>query len=111
MKREEIREVVIMTIRELERARLLRRADDVAYSEISSRLYEYYKNPAGYPDIQRAIDNIRDDPYFEIIPRYYSQKIYVDTLSQMYGCDISTIARNKKRLCLQIYMDARKEAG
>lgn len=99
----EIKEIVRLTVRECERERLLKRADDVAYSEIQARLFEYYKRPDKYPEIDRAVTALTADPKFEIVPRYYRDRIQLDQLAEMLGVDISTVAKNKKRLALEIY--------
>lgn len=102
----EIKEIVRLTVKECERERLLKRADDVAYSEIQARLFEYYKRPEKYPEIDKAVHSLTKDLYFEIVPRYYRDRIQLDQLAEMLGVDISTVAKNKKRLALEIYRQA-----
>ena len=45
-----------------------------------------------------ALDALRDDKYFEIIPlKYFEGKTY-EEISEIMGVDISTVSRNKNRL-------------
>jgi hypothetical protein len=99
-----IRETVAETIRNLRKSGMLKRSDDVAYSEIGGRLYDYYKDPEAFPEMAAAVHKIRNDPYFAIIPQYYGNRVSIEALAGMYGCEISTISRNKKRLALKIYL-------
>lgn len=100
-----IRKIVRETIAELKQTKMLRRADDVAYSEISSKLFEYYKG--GTDDetlISTILRGLEKDEYFSILPMYYQQHITIDRIAELFDCEISTITRNKKRLCLAVYL-------
>lgn len=101
--REVIDEAVAATIRELRKNGYLRRYDEVACSEISIRLHNYYRDPAADPAVKDALDAIKADPYFDIIPQYYQQKLTLDWIAEGYHCEFTTISRNKKRLCLKLY--------
>jgi len=98
-----VRRTVKETVMELRKHGLLKRADDVAYSEISNRLYEFYENPDLDRKLGEALDKIRGDYYFDIIPQYYRHKVTIDWIAEGYHCETSTITRNKKRLCLRLY--------
>jgi hypothetical protein len=98
-----IRQTVRETVVSLRHEGLLRRADDVAYSEMSVRLFEYYKNPEKEPDLASALTLIEKDAYFDIIPLFFREKYTVETISEIIGCDISTVTRNKKKLCLRLH--------
>lgn len=101
---EKIRSIVKSTVREMMKTGMLKRADDVAYSETSSRLFEYFRAPERDHQLEAALDKIRDDYYYSIIPNYYGKSYTIDQLAEMYECEISTITRNKKRLCLKLYL-------
>lgn len=101
--RELVAGAVKETIQELRRNGLLKRSDDVAYAEISERLFEYYRNPARDEAMKTALEKIKVDYYYNIIPQYYRNKMTIDWIAEDYHCEISTIARNKKRLCLRLY--------
>jgi predicted transcriptional regulator len=106
--REIVRASVRETVQQMKREGLLKRADDVAYSEISSRLFEYFRDPRKYADIGQALEKVRDDQYFPVITGYYQKRMTADELAQMLDCEYTTIMRNKKRLCLQIYLEIEK---
>ena len=49
--KEIVKAAVVETVKELRKNGLLKRSDDVAYAEISERLFEYYiKNPHMLPE-------------------------------------------------------------
>ncbi len=59
--------------------------------------------------INKALKTIENDKYYEIITKYYFEKISVDKLSAHFGKDIKTIYRNRQRLVnklkLQLFTD------
>lgn len=95
--------IVKETIKELRKTGYLKRSDDIAYSEISSRLFDYFKNPESDPEVGNALESIKGDQYYNIIPLYYRNRLTIDWIAEDFNCEISTITRNKKRLCLKIY--------
>lgn len=99
----ELSEVVRETVKELRKNGLLKRSDDVAYSEVSSRLYEYYRNPERDPEVGAALEMISGDFYAGSIADYYREHLSLDVIAETYHCDLTTIKRNKKRLCLKIF--------
>ena len=103
MTREEIAEVVAATVRELGKTGYLRRFDDVAYSRISNRLYDYYTSQSEDKALEDAIDQIKGHYYFSILPQYYKDRLTIDWIAESYHCDAMTIKRNKKQLCLRIW--------
>lgn len=92
-------------IKEFKKQGILRDASEVAYSEISRELTNYYSVDFGeyYLEIKKALEDLRLDPYIDIIPLYYSEKRTIENIAEVLGVDVSTIVRNKKRLCLDIY--------
>ena len=59
--REIIKSTVVETVRELRKNGLLKRSDDVAYAEISERLFEYYRAPEKDPAMEAALEKISGD--------------------------------------------------
>lgn len=49
-------------------------------------------------EIEAALDEIRNDEYFEIIPLHYFQKVDQETITKRVRCDKVTVWRNRKRL-------------
>ena len=101
----EVKIIVKATIDELRKSGYLKRSDDIAYSEVSARLFEYFKHPDSDPVINSALDRIKGDRYYSIITMYYRDRYTIDWIAESFGCEISTITRNKRRLCLKIYRD------
>lgn len=97
-----IREIVRMTIEEFKKSGLLKSNDDVAYSEMSRLLHLYY-NGEKRADIREALKQIESDTYSEIIPLYYQRNFTIERIAEILSVEVSTITRNKKRLCLLLY--------
>ena len=98
-----VKGTVVETVKELRKNGLLKRSDDVAYSEISERLFEYYRNPDRDKAMTEALAKIEGDYYFEILPQFYRSKVTIDWIAEGYHCEVSTITRNKRRLCLKLF--------
>ena len=104
MTREEVREIVRETVDELRRKGLLRIRDEgQAYGDIAEVLKRYYETGEGSEALIQALGEIRDDQYGDVIPLYYSYGYTIDKISEAYGVEVSTVVRNKKRLCMEIW--------
>lgn len=90
-------------IMELKAAGLLKDPSQIVYKEISGRLRRFYSGEED-PHLQEALEQMKDDDYFDIIPLYYFTGNTIEHIASGYDVDISTITRNKKRLCYEIYM-------
>ena len=100
-----IDESVADAIRRLADDGLIKKQSDIKYAQVAKRLYEFYQSQeTGIDEIMlNALTQISDDTYFRIIPMYYRDQITIEALAVDFGVDISTIVRNKKRLCLKVY--------
>lgn len=92
-------------IKEFKKKGILKDASEVAYAEVSKELTAYYLEDLGEfnSEIRQALDDLRLDPYIDIIPLYYSENRTIEDIAEVLGVDVSTVVRNKKRLCLDIY--------
>jgi RNA polymerase sigma factor (sigma-70 family) len=99
----DVKRIIQMTIKELKKQELLRDAESAAYNEISKRLFRYYM---GYrdDDLQSVLDEVKGDRYFNIITMFYFESYTVEKIAEHLDVDVRTVSRNKKRLCLEIYM-------
>ena len=52
--------------------------------------------------IDTALDQIRKDPFFSIIPMFYFEKVSREDIASHFGVNEKTITRNRKRLVRQI---------
>lgn len=93
------------SIEEYKKSGLLKESENVVYSDASEIIASYYQSGKGEASITYAIQGQRFDPYFRIIPMYFQEKKTIEKISEELGVDISTVVRNKKRLCLAIYND------
>ena len=48
--------------------------------------------------IERALETIQDDEYYEIIPMKYFDNCTIEEIAERFGKDESTVRRNKNRL-------------
>lgn len=103
--REAVRQIVIDTVKELRNNGLLRRQDDVAYAEMAVRLFNYFKEPEHDEALGKALEQMKGDYYYTILPEYYRERHTIEMIADEYGCEVSTVTRNKKRLCLQLYLE------
>lgn len=94
------------TIAELKKTGFLRRDDKEAYKTIDKRLKAYFgakiSGEEPDPDMTRALRSIVDDDYFPVIMYYYQEHMTIEAIAEAYNVEVSTITRNKKRLCLMI---------
>lgn len=91
------------TVRELTKQGLISENNAAGYAEIVTRLQAYYKNDLQDEAITEAISKLKNDPYIDIIPLFYYSNNTIEHIAGMFNCDPSTITRNKKRLCMEIY--------
>ena len=103
MNENEIREIVSMTLDDLLDRELIKEDDVINYQFMSAKLKEYYRTGKKNKIITAALEKIKDDIYFHIIPEYYQQGHTLIWIAVDTGCDRVTVARNKKRLVLQLY--------
>lgn len=80
------------------------RTDDTKYNEVSYMLTSYYQNGESVPELDEAVANVSRDKYFDIIPLYYRDGKKIEMIAEQMGVDTSTVVRNKRRLCMDIYV-------
>lgn len=100
----DIKKVFEICVNEMKRNHLLRKENDAVYCDVSERLYKYYKSGENDIEIKTALKDFKDDIYIHIIPLYYKDKYTIEKIAEMLNVDVSTVVRNKKRLCLSIYL-------
>ena len=104
---DEVKRLIEQTVKEamsqFKRAGLLKDSDNVAYSDASSLIASFYAAGEKDQSLAYAISGQRFDPYFKIIPMYFRDKLTVEAIAEELEVDITTVFRNKKRLCLAIY--------
>lgn len=101
MDRDEMKKIIREVIEELSNKKMLN-ISVLAYSEISEILFEHYREKPK-PKITKILEELKGDPYIEIIHDYFGRGWTIESIAEMYGVEPSTISRNKKRLCLEIY--------
>lgn len=92
------------TVKEFKMSGMLKDRQNVIYNDVSEMLYAYYKNNQDAENIEEALKTVRNDFYFDVIPLFYRNNQTIEHISEKFNVDVSTIVRNKKRLCLEIYI-------
>lgn len=107
MPEDEIKRLIEQTVKDaisqFKKAGILKDSDNVAYSDASQMIASFYAAGQKDQSIAYAISGQRFDPYFKIIPLYFKDKKTVEAIAEELEVDITTVFRNKKRLCLAIY--------
>ena len=102
-----ITKTVKQAFKELKDKGALKSQTELIYKDISKLLRCYYRDlydsGSGDSKIENAISQLKDDRFFMILENYYGMGFTLEELAGRLHCDISTITRNKKRLCFEIY--------
>lgn len=99
----EIKEIIRMTIEELQRQGLYKPFDYTAVlSEMDPRMYKHFDDKQN-EEIERALDELDDDAYIDVIYLQYRDRMTIEQIAESMGKDVSTIKRNKKRILCRIY--------
>lgn len=93
------------TVEEYKRAGLLVDGRGAAYSDAAEMLERYFADGKTNNAITYAMQAIRFDPYFRVLELYFEKRQTNEAIAELMGVDLSTIVRNKRRLCLKIYND------
>ena len=100
----EVKRIVRITISELRTQELLQDVERAAYKEISERLVKFFSLDAQDDDLSSVLEQIKSDKYRHILWMFYRDGYTVEEIAERIGVDVRTVSRNKKRLCLAIYM-------
>ena len=98
----EIRFIVKTTLQELIRMGLIDFRRKQAYAEIKQRLMQYYLI-GDDPELEEVLGEISSDEYFPIISFCFEDLYTTEQIASFLGRDASTIARNKRRLLLELH--------
>ena len=101
MTEDNIKSVVKETLNQLLNGNMINYGDTVIVNHIAELLKAHYNKPD--PLITQALDSLKSDYYYGVLEDYYGKGLTLERLSEKYNADISTIMRNKKRLCIQLY--------
>ena len=101
---EQIREIVKITLDELQQRKQYR---PVNYSYMlqvmDKRLYEFFDRGSSSCNIASVLRQLSDDEYIDIIYLQYRDNKTMEWIAEYFERDLSTIKRNKKRLITKIY--------
>lgn len=107
---EYIRKVVAETVLQIKRQDMWGDWKTLAYKEMSERLFTFYRSKSvNDPVLKDALGDIMYDQYFIIIPLFYRDNITLEAIAEDIKVDYTTIARNKKRLVLQLHLSCGEE--
>lgn len=102
MKQEQIIEIIKLTLDELDNRHMLVDPYKNILRVVDRRLYKYFDG-AKDSGITRALRELSDDLYIDIVYLQYRDAFTIESIADYYNKDVSTIKRNKKRLIKSIY--------
>lgn len=100
--KEDIQNIITMTIIELKRQGMLKDEYSVVLKETEPVIKEYFKKKNN-KTIEYFLIEYSDDPYIDIIYLHYRDGITIERIAECMCKDASTIKRNKKRLIKAIH--------
>ena len=101
---EQIREIVKITLDELQQRKQYKPADySYMLQVVDKRLYEFFSSRSSKCSVGHILNRLSDDPYIDIIFLQYRDGKTLEWIAEYMGVDVSTIKRNKKRLIMAIY--------
>lgn len=103
MSPEQIREIVKITLDELERRKLIKDEYPVILKVVERKLYDFFNNRGDGNGISYALNTLSDDSYIDIIFLQYRDGKTLEWIAEAMTVDVSTIKRNKKRLINKIH--------
>ena len=101
MTKEEVRDIVEMTVKAMKKEGMTKNFNEIIYKDMARKLNAHYNDE--YSDkVAKAMDEVKTDQYFSIIPMYYGKRMTHEQIAEKMMVEVSTITRNKKRLCVEI---------
>ena len=101
MTKKEIESVVRLTVKSLKKEGMMKSLRDVIYRDTCRKLYSHF-NEMYSEEVAKALNDVKTDLYFSIIPLYFSKRMTHEQIAEQMSVEVSTITRNKKRLCIEI---------
>ena len=111
MNKNEVEEIVNLTVLKLKMAGLMKDDRKSAYqtTEALLRNYNTFKKVTDKKStkkivqkIEQALDEIKDDFYFDVIPMIFFQNCTREYVAEFFDTSTKTITRNKNRLVNQL---------
>ena len=96
---EDAKKIANEVVLALEKRGVVRDESDVIYSRMGQTLKGYYSAKSD-TEITDVLEKLKSEKYFEILPLYYGEGATIEELADKFSVDVSTIKRQKKRLCL-----------
>lgn len=103
MKEKDVKATISEILSQMYDSGLLPRAGDAEYLQIRRRLHEYYNTGETDQTIREAIAQLSGDQWINIVPLTYRDKMTIEEIAELMDAERSTISRNKRRLCLEIF--------
>ena len=101
MQKTEVKEVVSETLNQLLKGNMIKYSDLIICDQIGERLKIHYKE---YDEsLAVALEQLKSHPYYGVLEMYYRDNMTLEQISETYYCDLSTIQRNKKHLCIKLF--------
>ena len=94
---------VAKSVEAYKKSGILNQSKSAAYNDASEILKSYFRDGKKDATVTYALQAQRFDPYFRIIRMYYEEGMTNEDIAGELEVDVSTVVRNKQRLCLLIY--------
>lgn len=108
MDEQTIKKIVKETLKTVKTWGWLRDSSEIEYIEAANLLIGFFKKTETSEEIKNAVERLKVDPYFDILPMYFEKNMSLSKIADVLGVEPSTVARNKKRLCTLFYRQISK---
>lgn len=98
----DIKRVVNATIDSMLKKNMIRYNDNMILSAAGNILTRYYDDGDDL-DIKNTLDKLKNYTYYDVLEMYYRDHLTLEKIAEKYNVDVSTIRRNKKKLCIRFY--------
>ena len=99
----DIKRVVNATIDSMLRKNMLRYNDNMILSSVGDILTRYYDDDIKDITIKDTLEKLSEHTYSDILTMYYRDHMTLEVIGEKYNVDVSTVRRNKRKLCLEFY--------
>ncbi len=99
----DIKRVVNATIDSMLRKNMLRYNDNMILSSVGDILTRYYDDDIKDITIKDTLEKLSEHTYSDILTMYYRDHMTLEVIAEKYNVDVSTVRRNKRKLCLEFY--------
>lgn len=102
MTNDDLQKIVSAVIDELLDKKIIIFNRNALYAQVGTALKNHFINSD--PAVSTVLDQLRDEKYYNILELYYRDGLTCEQIAERLNVDVSTVARQKKKLCFKFYM-------